>query len=144
VRPDEELVRRVEALVTALGWNGIFEVELIRRADGSYAVIDFNPRVYGSLALSEAAGVPLATIWCDTLLGRPREGFTAAAPGIAYRCEDFDARHLLLNLSRRHPRAALDVLRPHRHVAHAYADLHDPIPVVVRWASGILRRVRWR
>jgi predicted ATP-grasp superfamily ATP-dependent carboligase len=144
IAPDEELLRRVEGLVTTLGWNGIFEVEVIRRPDASYAVIDFNPRIYGSLALSQAAGAPLATIWCDTLLGRAPAGFSAGAAGIAYRCEDFDARHLFLDLSRRRAGDALDVLRPRRHVAHAYADLRDPAPLAVRWVGGIVRRVRRR
>jgi len=141
IAADGDLLRRVEALVVSLGWNGIFEVELVPRSDGSYAVIDFNPRIYGSLALSAAAGAPLVTIWCDALLGR-EDGFKVAAPGIAYRCEDFDARHLLSDLGRRRPRAALEVLRPHRRVVHAYADLRDPVPVVVRWTAGIARRLR--
>ena len=141
VAPDQELVNRVERLVTSLGWSGIFEVEVIGRGDGSYAVIDLNPRVYGSLALSEAAGAPLAAIWCDTVLGRS-EGLRVAAAGFAYRCEDFDVRHLLADLRRRHPADALAVLKLHRHAAHAYAELRDPAPVVVRWGVGIVRRVR--
>jgi D-aspartate ligase len=143
VAPEQELVARVEQLVVSLGWSGIFEVELIRRADGSYAVIDLNPRVYGSLSLSQAAGAPLATIWCDTVLGRG-DGFRTAAAGFAYRCEDFEARHLLADLWRGHPGDALDVLRPHRHAAHAYAELRDPGPVLVRWAGGVTRRMRRR
>ena len=114
---------------------------MIGRGDGSYAVIDLNPRVYGSLALSEAAGAPLAAIWCDTVLGRS-EGLRVAAAGFAYRCEDFDVRHLLADLRRRHPEDALAVLKLHRHAAHAYAELRDPAPVVVRWGVGIVRRVR--
>jgi predicted ATP-grasp superfamily ATP-dependent carboligase len=143
VAPEQDLLARVEQLVVALGWSGIFEVELIRRADGSYAVIDLNPRVYGSLALSQAAGAPLATIWCDTILGRGN-GFRTAAAGVAYRCEDFEARHLIADLWHGHPGDALDVLRPHRHAAHAYAELRDPGPVVVRWAGGVARRVHRR
>jgi predicted ATP-grasp superfamily ATP-dependent carboligase len=145
VAPDEDLLRRVEQLAVSLGWSGIFEVELVRRPDGSRALIDFNPRVYGSLALAEAAGTPLAAIWCDALLGRAdRRGFTRAVAGIAYRCEDFDARHLLLDLGRGRAGDALDVLRPRRRAAHAYADVHDPAPLVVRWVGGILRHMRTR
>jgi len=143
VAPEQALVKRVERLVVSLGWSGIFEVEVIRRADGSYAVIDLNPRVYGSLALAEAAGAPLAAIWCDVVLGRG-DGLRVAAAGAAYRCEDFEARHLLSDLWRRQPGEALDVLKPRRHTAHAYAELRDPAPVVMRWAVGIVRRVRGR
>ena len=143
VVPDSGVVERVEELVVSLGWSGIFEVELVRRPDGTYAVIDLNPRVYGSLALSGAAGAPLAVIWCDTALGHG-DDFREAAPGIGYRCEDFDARHLFVDLWRRHPADALAVLRPRRHVTHAYSDLRDPLPVAVRWIGGAARRVRHR
>src|SRR5262249_50405048 len=54
-------------LLDSLGWEGIFELELIQRDDEKFAVLDFNPRVYGSLALAVRTGAPLPAIWCDWL-----------------------------------------------------------------------------
>ena len=49
--PPEDLRERVTALIEEMAWRGIFELELIRRADDSFVAIDLNPRVYGSLTL---------------------------------------------------------------------------------------------
>ena len=101
-----ELVAQVEALVMAIGWRGLFEVELIRRPDGVVQAIDFNPRPYGSMTLATAAGVPLAALWSAWLLGeRPRSG--TARPGVRYRWEDADARQILWQLRSGHIRAAI-------------------------------------
>ncbi len=145
VDPPSDLRERVGALLSLLGWQGIFEVELVRRADGSFGVIDMNPRVFGSLSLVVAAGARLPTIWCDWLLGRDPRPAVARA-GVCYRWEDADARHLLWQLRRRRVRAGLAVARPHRRVAHAYFRRRDPAPLVARLLymarSGIGRT--WR
>ena len=74
VPPDPELEERIAALLRAIGWSGIFELQFIRAADGEY-VIDLNTRFYGSLALAVAVGAEPAGD-----LGRP-----AARPHAADR-----------------------------------------------------------
>ncbi len=68
ITPPPGLLERVATLVRGLHWSGMFELELIGPADGALAAIDFNPRAYGSMALSVAAGAPLPAIWRDWLL----------------------------------------------------------------------------
>lgn len=131
VDPPSALRERIGALLSLLGWQGIFEVELIRRYDGSFSVIDMNPRVFGSLSLVVAAGAALPTIWCDWLLDRDPRPAVARAD-VRYRWEDADARHLLWQLRHRRMRAALAVARPHRRVAHAHFRLSDPGPLLAR------------
>jgi predicted ATP-grasp superfamily ATP-dependent carboligase len=70
----QELKETAADFVTSLGWEGIFEPELLQRPEGKLAPIDFNPRIYGSLALAGASGVPLATIWCDWIRGAAQTG----------------------------------------------------------------------
>ncbi len=128
--PPPALVQQVEALVAGLGWVGMFELELID-VDGAASAIDFNPRPYGSLALAVAAGAPLPALWCDWLMHRsPRTVF--ARPGVRYRWEDADLRHMASEARRGNVRAALAAGAPHRHVAHAYFQLRDPGPAVAR------------
>jgi predicted ATP-grasp superfamily ATP-dependent carboligase len=145
VEPPPELQRRVEAMLSLLGWQGIFEVELVHGVDGAFSVIDMNPRVFGSLSLVTNAGAPLAAIWCDWLLGRdPRP--SVARAGVRYRWEDADARHLFWQLRHGRARAALAVARPHRRVVHAHFRLEDPGPLLARLLymarSGVSRM--WR
>jgi predicted ATP-grasp superfamily ATP-dependent carboligase len=131
VEPPPDLRRRVEAMLSLLGWQGIFEVELVHGADGAFCVIDMNPRVFGSLSLVTTAGAPLAAIWCDWLLGRDPRPAVARA-GVHYRWEDADARHLLWQLRHGRVRAALAVARPHRRVVHAHFRRQDPGPLLAR------------
>jgi predicted ATP-grasp superfamily ATP-dependent carboligase len=141
ISPPEGLTERVQDMMRGLGWTGIFELELIRVADGAFAAIDLNPRVYGSLALSTAAGVGLAARWCGSLLGVPQP-FRAAPPGISYRREDGDLAHALWQLSHGHLRAAGAVVRPRPRVTHALLGPGDPGPILARGVSLVRSRAR--
>jgi predicted ATP-grasp superfamily ATP-dependent carboligase len=129
--PPPELLEAVEATLRELGWQGIFELELLRLADGRFAAIDFNPRVYGSLALAVRAGANLPAIWCDVLLGRGPSEPVVAAPGYRYRLEDAELRNFVRMLRQAHPGAALALALPRRRVAHAYFRWDDPGPFVL-------------
>lgn len=137
------LRERVESLIEGIGWQGIFELELLRRKDGTFSAIDLNPRAYGSLTLADGAGAPLPVIWCEWLLDR-NPASAVARPGVRYRWEDADARHFVWQLRHRQFKSALAVLRPHRRVAHAYFRLLDPGPLVARLIYMVRRRLAGR
>ena len=141
IEVSETLHARVQSLVGAIGWEGLFELELIELADGRHEAIDFNPRPYGSLSLARAAGVPLATIWCRSGLGQPGS-FATARAGLRYRWEDGDLRHLIWQLRAGEPGAALGAAGPGRGVAHAYFLLADPAPAAMRVAELLRDGVR--
>lgn len=128
--PPANLVRRVSALIRSLGWQGIFELELIGRGDGSFAAIDFNPRLYGSIALAVRAKAPIPVVWCDWLL-KGKTTACAARPGVYYRWEEAEIRNALRKLGRGRLRDALSVLRPRRPLARAYLRWMDPAPAGV-------------
>jgi predicted ATP-grasp superfamily ATP-dependent carboligase len=145
IEPPAGLADRVEALISTLGWDGLFELELLDYGDGRYGAIDLNPRPYGSLALATAAGIPLPAIWCSRLLGQERIPGSGgeARIGARYRWEDADIRHLWWRSDDRDVRAALVALRPYRRVAHAYWQLRDPAPSLARVVE-LARAVRTR
>jgi predicted ATP-grasp superfamily ATP-dependent carboligase len=126
-----ELVRRVEELARALQWEGIFELELLWLPTGEFEAIDFNPRAYGSMALANAAGVPLAAIWCRWLMGESTAA-PVAQPGVRYRWGDADYRSLFAQL--RNGASVSSVLRARSRgpVAHAFVAASDPLPGVAR------------
>jgi predicted ATP-grasp superfamily ATP-dependent carboligase len=125
-------------MVSVVGWRGIFELELLLLPNGRYTAIDFNPRVYGSLALALAAGVNLPAIWCDWLLGRDTARAPSPRRNVLYRREDSELRNAAAALRGRGLRSAVEILRPRRNVAHAYYSLRDPLPAVAR-AVGLTR-----
>ena len=134
------LYEQVQRLMIQLNWQGLFELELIETADGTLVPIDFNPRVYGSMALAAAAGAPLAVVWCDWLMGREPAPVIARA-GVRYRWEEGELAHLALQLRRRRYGQALAVMRPRRHVVHAQAQLSDPLPLIARSVELLRRRI---
>jgi predicted ATP-grasp superfamily ATP-dependent carboligase len=138
--PPPELLGRVAALMHAVGWQGIFELELIGKDDGGFATIDFNPRLYGSIALAARAGAPIPAVWCDWML-KGRTETCAARPGVYYRWEEAEARTLLRRLRRGKILRALSVMRPRRPLARAYLRWSDPGPA----AAMVLRlfKSRW-
>jgi predicted ATP-grasp superfamily ATP-dependent carboligase len=149
ISPPVALEKAVRPLLAAIGWTGIFELELIWRDDDTFFAIDFNPRPYGSLALAVQAGASLPALWCDWLLGRRPRSVTAR-PGVRYRWEDGDVRHALWQLRHGDVGGAARTLRPRRGVAHAYFSWRDPAPLVaqiihlVRGAAARLAQVRTR
>jgi FAD-dependent urate hydroxylase len=131
IDPDPALSRQVVTLLGALGWQGIFELELIERPDGALTVLDLNPRFYGSVALAIAAGANVPAIWCEWLLGRDPSPTTARA-GVHYRWEDADLRHALKVARGGNPGKAVALLRPRSHTTHPYFSRDDPGPLVAR------------
>jgi len=139
----EEAAARVATLLRLLGWQGIFEVELLEEPDGSLATIDLNPRLYGSMTLAIRSGVNLPALWCDWLLGRP---LTAGRPrpGLRYRWEEGELRNAARALRAGQLGTVLEIARPRRAAVHAYFELTDPLPLVAWSSRAVVRAVRAR
>jgi predicted ATP-grasp superfamily ATP-dependent carboligase len=122
------LTAAVARLVSATNWSGIYHAQFIR-ADRDY-LIDFNPRVYGSLALAVAAGHNLMEYWLDHLLGGV-PNVSQYRVGVRYRAEVLDMFGIAAGL-KRGPRAdAVRALLPHLRTAHAVFSTHDPQPALL-------------
>jgi predicted ATP-grasp superfamily ATP-dependent carboligase len=129
-----DLPERVLALVAELGWEGMFELELVEAADASLSAIDFNPRAYGSLSLAVAAGTPIPALWCAWLMGERRLAGEGRS-GLRYRWEDAEVRQFAWRVLQRDYRGAGTIARPAASVTHAYYSRRDPLPSVARWAQ---------
>ncbi len=57
IEPPAQMLEAARALLDRLEWHGVAMVEFKRRTDGSFALMEINPRLWGSLALSIDAGV---------------------------------------------------------------------------------------
>jgi predicted ATP-grasp superfamily ATP-dependent carboligase len=133
---DPALEEGVRRLMSALRWSGIFQTQFISSGGVSY-LIDLNPRMYGSLALTVAAGLNLPAIWADLLLGRPPRAGTYRI-GVGFRSEERELAGLAAAAMAADWRTVLDVLRPRRGTTHALGSLRDPMPLLM---SGRLARI---
>ena len=127
IAPPPGLCEKVRALVSAIGWEGIFELELVEASGRSPLTLDMNPRVYGSLALADQSGAPLPVVWCDWLLHR-RAVARSARPGYRYRWDDAELRRVAWLARYGRIRSILSLVRPRRHTVHALLWRSDPLP----------------
>jgi predicted ATP-grasp superfamily ATP-dependent carboligase len=138
---DGALEDGVARLVRSLHWSGPFHAQFI--GSGTKArLIDFNPRIYGSLSLAVAAGHNIPAIWLGCLLGR----VPVVPPyrsGVRYRAEERDVRALWKVLQDGAPATALKGALPRRSTTHAVFSLRDPAPILTS-AGKVLRYVRSR
>jgi predicted ATP-grasp superfamily ATP-dependent carboligase/peptidoglycan/xylan/chitin deacetylase (PgdA/CDA1 family) len=143
VKPRDDLVSAAQTLLQSIGWQGVFELEVLAFGDGRLAAIDLNPRLFGWLALAVGAGADLPAIWCDVLLGHKRTQ-VVARPGVRYRWEDAEAFNLFRLLRRGDVAAAAALVRPQRGVVHAHFQWRDPAPLLARVAEVLVRRAKSR
>jgi predicted ATP-grasp superfamily ATP-dependent carboligase len=131
---DPELDARVRALVAAIGWSGIFQLQLLAHRGKLYA-IDFNPRIYISISLAIAAGLNLPAAWAALLLGaEPR--VPGYATGSRWRSEPDDPRSILHGFRAGERRRSLLAAVPRPRTTHAVFSWRDPMPLVTTLAAA--------
>jgi len=125
IAPEAPLAEQAQALIAALDWSGIFNLQFIE-ADSGLFLVDVNPRLYTSIGLAVAAGANLPAIWVDLLLGRKPQP-TAYRVGVRLRSEG-DLRSLTHLFRSGARRDAVAGLMPQPNTAHAIASISDPKP----------------
>jgi predicted ATP-grasp superfamily ATP-dependent carboligase len=131
---DEDVVTRLGRLLA--GYDGIFQAQF-----AGPALLDVNPRVYGSLSLAAAAGVNLPDLWVRWVLdGTAPSRSLRGRVGVHYRWLEGDVRHVLARL-RGDGRAAAGVVasaaRPWPGSAHSVEALTDPRPLLTRVVAAL-------
>jgi carbamoyl-phosphate synthase large subunit len=103
---------RIEAIAASVvektGIAGPANVQGMLRADGSFSIVEMNPRFSGTLALTTASGVNFATMLLDMVSGKPVEDMRgkhrAGVTMMRYWSETFEdpdgARRLGTTMSR--------------------------------------------
>jgi protein-tyrosine-phosphatase/predicted ATP-grasp superfamily ATP-dependent carboligase len=122
VHADPTLLEQAQRLLGALRWHGVAMVEFKVRQDGSFYLMEINPRFWGSLALSIDAGVnfPLG-LWRiasnETLPPQPdyRVPYYTRdlINDLQWQAENLRANHRdVLLLTRSQVRSSVEYLRP--------------------------------
>jgi len=99
VRVDPALRAAIGRLLAALEWQGLAQLQFLTTEDGRSRLIDFNPRLYGSLPLAVRAGANHPDTWARLATGRavaPSEG----RPGARYQWFSRDLRASLADPNR--------------------------------------------
>jgi hypothetical protein len=125
IEPEPALADQARALIAALEWSGIFNLQLIE-SDAGLFLVDVHPRLDGAIGLAVAAGANLPAIWVELLLGR-RPEVGPYRVGVRFRSGG-DVRSLTHLFRSGARRAALAGLVPQPHTTHAIASVSDPRP----------------
>jgi predicted ATP-grasp superfamily ATP-dependent carboligase len=88
---DDALREGIQRLLTVLQWQGIAQLQFIVPPDGVPRLIDFNPRLYGSIALAIRAGANHPDAWARVATGRDTQS-AIARPGVRYQWFTRDLR----------------------------------------------------
>ena len=137
VAPDERLVASVTRMLRAAGYWGLAQVQFLESPRGP-AVIDVNPRFYGSLPLALAAGVNLPAEWHNVTLGKRQAEPRPYRQGVRYRWLEAD----IVAAVRGRPRALLE--RTPGPTAGAMWAADDPLPAAVLAVKAVTLRARRR
>ncbi|MBA2474510.1 MAG: ATP-grasp domain-containing protein [Actinobacteria bacterium] len=137
VAPDEALVARVAAMLREAGYWGLADLQFVASTAGP-ALIDVNPRFYGSLPLALACGVNLPAAWHAVTVGAPLPEPVSYPVGRTYRWLEAD----LVAALRGAPRLLLGSgSRPR--VGAVWA-AEDPFASAVLSGRGVVQRLARR
>jgi hypothetical protein len=141
VQLDRSLAERVEALLRALGWFGLAELQFIDGQGPEPFLLDLNGRFYGSLALAVGSGSNLPAIWAALATGRAAPA-ASPRPGTRYQWLEGDMR-CAVRARQRRASELIRTLRYGRGAHHSLGSLRDPGPALVyalRLGWRVLRR----
>jgi predicted ATP-grasp superfamily ATP-dependent carboligase len=139
VAPDEKLVARAAGLLNAAGYAGLAQLQFVAGPSGP-ALIDVNPRFYGSLPLAVACGVNLPAAWHELVSGAPpsSDGAGDYRVGVTYRWLEGD----LLAAVYGSPGRLLE--RPPRPRVGAVWSAGDPLPSALLAADSAVSKIARR
>lgn len=67
----EEMATAARSILRELAWTGVAQVEFKRRADGSYVLMEINPKFWASYSLASRSGARIASAAAAHAMGRP-------------------------------------------------------------------------
>lgn len=140
---DRDLLDGTVALLGALGWTGLANVQFLQRPGGRPQVIDLNGRFYGSLALAVAAGADLPAVWAATATGEALPAGRQARPGVRFHALTADLSRAAVQRRGGLVRDVAGVLRWGPGAAHSTWSLTDPRPGAAL-AAGLAGRAARR
>ncbi|MFW5963428.1 MAG: ATP-grasp domain-containing protein [Natronomonas sp.] len=127
---DPELVALADEFLTALEWRGLAMVEFRIDADtGEPKLLEINPRLWGSLALSVYAGVDFPYLLYRLAIGDDVDPQLEYAVGVRARCLFTDAQQVLAREDR--TTALVEFLTPSsKPCCYDIVSKRDPLPTL--------------
>ena len=139
---DEALAEPAARMLRELGWFGLANLQFLAPREGPPALIDFNGRVYGSVALAIRAGADFPSWWAALAIGRPLQRQPDARAGVRYQALEEDLRRIRHGHQRGLSAEVVGALRFACTAAHSTWSARDPRPAVHRVGTVLAGAVR--
>ena len=136
---DEQLREQCLRLLDTLGIWGVAEIQFIAPPGEPPALIDVNPRFYGSMALAIKAGIDLPVLATAVALEQNLPSFRTARTGVRYQWLEGDIRRARIERKDGFARDLVSSIGFAPGAAHSILALRDPKPPV-RFLSELLKR----
>jgi predicted ATP-grasp superfamily ATP-dependent carboligase len=108
---DDRLAERAVHMLAGAGYAGLAQLQFVEVESGK-ALIDVNPRFYGSLPLALACGVNLPAAWHDSVTGGGRAHGSGYRTGVSFHWLEGELLLATRASSRPFAHAARALLRP--------------------------------
>jgi predicted ATP-grasp superfamily ATP-dependent carboligase len=129
---------KVQDLLTSINWFGLASIQFIQPESGAPVLIDFNGRMYGSLAFANACGMRAMENWARLATGR-EPAPTQELLGLRYQALEGDLRYAKKLRGWRRIAELAGCLAEVGRSVHPILSWSDPMPTV-----HYLRRLRLR
>ena len=126
-------------LLDELGVWGVAEIQFIAPPDGRPALIDVNPRFYGSMALAIKAGIDLPMLATAVVSKQNLPAFKTARVGVRYQWLEGDLRRARIERRNGLMKDLASSVGFAPGAAHSIFALRDPKPPA-RFAAELLKR----
>jgi predicted ATP-grasp superfamily ATP-dependent carboligase len=127
---DAHVAQAATRVLREVRWSGLAQMQFLHAPGSEPCLIDFNGRLYGSLALAVAAGANLPALWAAVATGRPVEEVPKAIVSIRYQWLEGDLRLATGGRGGELLREVIGCLRYAAGAHHGIWSLSDPLPQV--------------
>jgi predicted ATP-grasp superfamily ATP-dependent carboligase len=127
---DPQVAQAATRVLREVRWSGLAQLQFLRAPGSEPCLIDFNGRLYGSLALAVAAGANLPALWAAVATGRPVQAVPTPIPSTRYQWLEGDLRLATGNRGGELLREVLGCFRYAAGAHHGIWSVSDPLPPV--------------
>jgi predicted ATP-grasp superfamily ATP-dependent carboligase len=139
----DDLVSRAIALMDAVRWHGIAQLEFIPNRQGDYVLTEINARPWGSISLPVCSGVDMPYLWY--LIALDKLGPEMVIPYRKVKCKWIlgEGIALIESLKRAKLSNVLKIFRPQWGCYYDDFSLTDPLPLVFESFDYLVRFIKW-
>jgi predicted ATP-grasp superfamily ATP-dependent carboligase len=138
-----QLISLAVSVMDKLKWHGVAHIDFVADKDGTFKLIEVNPRLWGALALSVFSGVDFPYLWYLTAMGEPLDArLPSKYPPIKCRWLAGDYMAFVELVKRGMFTEALRILVPQSKCYHDDFVLKDPLPFMFEGLDYTIKFLR--